>query len=386
MNYLAAKRQAKTLRAESSMAVVRIKYKNKQLAKELQETKIKLTRKIDENTALMQENQELRMELACLQTEPKRRRVSFGENEVHDINNDVSLKSGSSQEIPYLDEKTNPLNAAMMGFLESDSGEEEENTGESNNLEISDDQMVIRRESVWLQSKTDENLNKNIENEENSAENDNLEEVPVLDTIPEETEDESEPTPSQQIENLSVIETNLENQQKSMSISEEEESTSKEKASVSKILQFSDDEVILACEVIDENKENKNTTENYIPETPRENENTTSSSSRQTQSPGLSKEALKLITENGLNTPPPRRRNTRRNQKNVNYAEPSLGTKLRNENETKTSKSKKNTKKSNKSKSKTKSNKPTEDQVVTDGKTDFTAAGKGYRFKQEAEV
>merc|ERR1712039_1121084 len=102
------------------------------------------------------------------------------------------------------------------------------------------------RESVWLQGKNDENLNENIENLENSAENDNLEEVPVLDTIPEETKDESDPTPSQQIENLSVIATNLENQQKSMSISEEEqekeveeESTSKEKASVSKILQFS---------------------------------------------------------------------------------------------------------------------------------------------------
>merc|ERR1712159_833757 len=120
------------------------------LARELQETKIKLTRKIDENTALMHENQELRMKLSLLESEPKKRRVSFGENEIHDINNDESLKTGSSQELlPYLDEKTNPLNAAMMAELESDS-DEAENT--STNLDISDDQMVIRRESVWLQS------------------------------------------------------------------------------------------------------------------------------------------------------------------------------------------------------------------------------------------
>merc|ERR1712079_670902 len=240
------------------------------------------------------------MELACLQTEPKRKRVSFGENEVHDINNDESLKTGSSQEIlPYLDEKTNPLNAAMMGFLESDSGEEENVTNESNNLDISDDQMVVRRESLWLQGKIDDG---EVAEEEVLNENADFVEIPALDTIPEETEDEeTDQTPSQQIKNISIVE-NTDNKNtkiseeedsikkpKNMSISEEEESNSKEKASVSKILQFSDDEVILACEVINEDKENKeninntNTTEMYIPDTPQENENI--NQSRQTQSP-----------------------------------------------------------------------------------------------------
>jgi len=81
-------------------------------------------------------------------------------------------------------------------------------------------------------------------------------------------------------------------------------------------------------------------------------------------------ETLDLIQQNGLNTPPPRSRR-RRVLKEVNYAEPKLGTKLRNEKETKT---KKKTKKKTE-----KPKKPKKDELVEKPITE-------YAFKQEAEV
>jgi len=97
---------------------------------------------------------------------------------------------------------------------------------------------------------------------------------------------------------------------------------------------------------------------------------TSTQKDKRSSTESLSKETLDLIKQNGLNTPPPRSRR-RRALKEVNYTEPKLGTKMRNEKETKTKK--KTHKKTNKPK------KSKKDELVEKPITEYT-------FKQEAEV
>ena len=565
-SYVSAKRQAKLLRAESSIAVVRVKYKNKMLANQLQSTKVRLNKIMVMNEGLMRENQELRMQLACRETHPKKRRVSQegggvrfqSEHEVYNFSQDEvgsqDDRTGESQELPYLDEKTNPLNAAMMDELESDSDDD------------LTDQMVMRRESVWPgtavprstniaetnmvcdiqksndgeeentsinEDKTDDQESENWENvieDENCGENSNINHDPIeqamneneqymaLETIPEETESESEEvSPGEQIKNMSILD-----EESTSRIRFNEESSSRDNKTVKDILQFSDDECILACRVVEESsaenqsaeiksvgdksaaesfervsdsqKENTENlqnlanqeidvmrenyelnqessvidlendkenigetnsgenTEMYIPGTPREenaslqndglqntslqntslqntslreisnNSNSRSKNSPLTRkttsktkqklktaqisekpititpekskqsskskkssnsSPPLTQETLRLIAENGLNTPPPR---SRRNRMNVNYAEPSLGAKLRNEKEVK-SKPKKKTSEKKPAKSKTtKSTKLSKNKSKKTELPDTTTIDESYKFKQETEV
>jgi len=308
-SYVSAKRQAKLLRAESSIAVVRVKYKNKMLANQLQSTKVRLNKIMVINEGLMRENQELRMELACRETHPKKRRVSQegggvrfqSEHEVYNFSQDEvgsqDDRTGESQELPYLEEKTNPLNAAMMDELESDSDDDDDDD--------LTDQMVMRRESVWpgtavprskinekdnidcgIQENNDDEIeNQGNEEQINDQESENWEEVleeenipensnkihdPIeqamneneqymaLETIPEETESESEETsPSEQIKNMSILD-----DESSSRIQFNEESSSRDNKTVKDILQFSDDECILACRVVEDKSAEDNIVEN----------------------------------------------------------------------------------------------------------------------------